>query len=73
MPKKNSPKPAEAYTAVHLDDWDETPVAGLVQVLRDNSGNPFWELVGLVWLYQYMKKNIAMIKNVPYTSIVEMK
>ena len=27
-------------------DWDETPVAGLVQVLRDNSGNPFWELVG---------------------------
>lgn len=27
-------------------DWDETPVAGLVQTLRDNSGNPFWELVG---------------------------
>ena len=27
-------------------DWDETPVAGLVQILRDNSGKPFWELVG---------------------------
>lgn len=27
-------------------DWDKTPVAGLVQILRDNSGKPFWELVG---------------------------
>lgn len=27
-------------------DWDETPVASLVQTLRDHSGEPFWELVG---------------------------
>lgn len=27
-------------------DWDETPVAGLVQWLRDSSGKPFAELIG---------------------------
>lgn len=27
-------------------DWDQGPLAGLVQTLRDNSGNPFFELVG---------------------------